>query len=1197
MTLTIEKPQATISFATDLWYTQGTGTTFDLSTYFTSNGTGAITYSLVGESNGHTITGGNTLNASNNVGAFLIKVSQEADATYSATDRYFNGVCLAASFAPVDLSMNFFDFSLSPGEILDFKEALLPFGDISTITYTIEGVDNTGSNIVDKMFTAGSTPGTLTLRASSTASTFGVFKATVKDITVTIKQPQTITFNPLSEVTYGDTAFNLSGTTSSGLAVTYTSSDTSVATISGNTVTIVGAGATNITASQEGDATYSVATDVVQSLIVNTKPITVTADAVSKIYGDTDPTFTYQVTTGSLVGTDLLTGNLAKESGEDVGTYAINQGTLDNTNYTITFVGENLTIGTRAISVTADNLSKPEFTSDPTLTYQITTGSLAFSDAFSGALIREVGEADGMYTIQQGTLALSANYDITFVNGQFTIIKTTPASALHFNGSADSNYDYITVPDNNDLDFTTNYTFEAWVNFDQTNVTTSGYGFRALHSKSRYIDSYGLMIYAPTGLTRFYHTGMGIGYTDYTWSTLTAGTWYHIAVTLSATEAKIYINGVEVSSNTFSAGTLATNNLPLHIGSSRVAAGDPYPFDGMMDEVRFWNTTRTASEISTYKDNELAGDETGLVLNYRFNQGGAGVDNSSITTVTDNSVNGYNGTFNQFALTGSESNFVDGSGSGVGSVLPNNWMSGNTGDWNTGGNWSQGVPTTRSNVTLPAATVVTASTVVNVNNLTIPNNAALNSSMNLNNMGAVTIQSTGANSGVLITTGLNTNTVTYERGGLKANEWSIVSAPVAGQKIKDFVENTANNIRINTSVTPNRYAVAYYDDSEPVNKWRYYDVDFLTNNPNTEFEMGGSYSMSRATDGAVTFTGTLQVASVDKSVAASQWNAIGNPFTAFMPANQNGNSNFINDNSANFDPTNVAVYVWDSSQGRYVARTLVDASQSSLAPGQGFFVRTTSGVSSISFNQDKRTTQPSTGNTLFNKGKSNPSIQLFAELNGDKIDTNIKFFENATLGLDPGYDVASFGGNQFDLFTKLLDGNQDVDFTLQSLPLDNFENMVIPIGVKGATGSEVTFSIQASNLPKGVNIYLEDRKQTTFHQLGINNNKYVALLSDKEDGLARFYLHTKSNVLNTNGGIELDNINIFTSNKTNLTITGVQNQKAAFSIYNTIGVKITSRSFVGNGSNKFSLQNLSAGVYIVQLITEQGKINKKIVIE
>ena len=139
-------------------------------------------------------------------------------------------------------------------------------------------------------------------------------------------------------------------------------------------------------------------------------------------YGDADPALTYQVTSGSLVSGDFFSGALSRAAGQNVGTFAISQGTLSaGNNYTIIFIGANLTITVRPIAVKADDKSKTYGNTDPALTYSITSGSLAFSDAFSGALACNAGESVGSYDITQGTLALSGNCALSFTNGTFTI--------------------------------------------------------------------------------------------------------------------------------------------------------------------------------------------------------------------------------------------------------------------------------------------------------------------------------------------------------------------------------------------------------------------------------------------------------------------------------------------------------------------------------------------------------------------------------------------------------------------------------------------------------------------------------------------------------------------------------------------------------------------------------------------------------
>ena len=62
------------------------------------------------------------------------------------------------------------------------------------------------------------------------------------------------------------------------------------------------------------------------NLSITPKPLTITAEAKSKVYGESDPGLTY--TYGPLATGDtdsIFTGSLKRDPGEAVGTYAINQ--------------------------------------------------------------------------------------------------------------------------------------------------------------------------------------------------------------------------------------------------------------------------------------------------------------------------------------------------------------------------------------------------------------------------------------------------------------------------------------------------------------------------------------------------------------------------------------------------------------------------------------------------------------------------------------------------------------------------------------------------------------------------------------------------------------------------------------------------------------------------------------------------------
>jgi sugar lactone lactonase YvrE len=104
---------------------------------------------------------------------------------------------------------------------------------------------------------------------------------------VVSKLSQTINFSVIPIQALGGPSLDLStlASTTSGLTLTFTSSNPAVATVSGNIVTMVAGGNTNITATQSGDATYAVATPVMQVLMVTVTGLSSNMTVLeSKIY-------------------------------------------------------------------------------------------------------------------------------------------------------------------------------------------------------------------------------------------------------------------------------------------------------------------------------------------------------------------------------------------------------------------------------------------------------------------------------------------------------------------------------------------------------------------------------------------------------------------------------------------------------------------------------------------------------------------------------------------------------------------------------------------------------------------------------------------------------------------------------------------------------------------------------------------------
>ncbi|ALL04362.1 hypothetical protein AQ505_01920 [Pedobacter sp. PACM 27299] len=239
---------------------------------------------------------------------------------------------------------------------------------------------------------------------------------------------QTITFNQPEPAEYGS-SFTITATSSSGLPVTLTSNEPALATISGNTVTVVGVNnlqSVSIIATQPGNASYTYAPAVIRVLQINRKPVTVTATAQAKTFGDLEPALTSPTISPALIGSDVSLGSLARVAGENAGTYEIQQNTfsLDQYKYAINYVPANFTINKKPLSVVprAEYITLYNSPDPETLEYDISP--VISGLPVTGALERVPGTAVGYYPFTLGTLSAGPNYALNLAPGG--AVRITP---------------------------------------------------------------------------------------------------------------------------------------------------------------------------------------------------------------------------------------------------------------------------------------------------------------------------------------------------------------------------------------------------------------------------------------------------------------------------------------------------------------------------------------------------------------------------------------------------------------------------------------------------------------------------------------------------------------------------------------------------------------------------------------------------
>ncbi len=370
----------------------------------------ALTYTIGGDGlvNGDTLSGAlaTSATAASNVGGYGI--GQGTLAASSNYDLTYIAGALSVTARPLTVTA-------------DTLSRL--YGDANpALTYTIGGDglvngDTLSGALTTSATTASNVGGYGITQGSLAASSNYDLTYVAGTLSITAR-PLTVMADDLSRI-YGDANPALSyAVGGDGLA----NGDTLSGALTTAATTVTGVGSYGITQGSLAASSNYALSYVAGTLAITARPLTVTADDLSRLYGDANPALTY--TAGGLVNGDTLSGALATSAttASNVGGYGINKGTLAaSNNYDLTYVAGTLAITARPLTITADDLSRTYGDANPALTY--TVGGLVNGDTLSGSLTASATAASsvGSYGIAQGSLAASPNYAPTYVAGTLTV--------------------------------------------------------------------------------------------------------------------------------------------------------------------------------------------------------------------------------------------------------------------------------------------------------------------------------------------------------------------------------------------------------------------------------------------------------------------------------------------------------------------------------------------------------------------------------------------------------------------------------------------------------------------------------------------------------------------------------------------------------------------------------------------------------
>ncbi|HTF05171.1 MAG TPA: LamG-like jellyroll fold domain-containing protein [Bacteroidia bacterium] len=240
-----------------------------------------------------------------------------------------------------------------------------------------------------------------------------------------------------------------------------------------------------------------------------------------------------------------------------------------------------------------------------------------------------------------------------------TFLGTYPVYATQDGVTFDGNNDYIEIDSvADDLAGLTTFTVEFWMQADKNVQTSIRVGMFSVNMPTQSGDNTFIItmggLNAQDGKLLIVDNVTGFDFV----STQVIGdnVCHHIAYVRNGATATMYIDGVSVGTHVPNYTFIPTNRYSLGQEWDISIPSDLY--EGKMEEVRIWNTARTASQITTNMYNELAGNESGLIAYYPFNQGNPNGPNPGLTFLPDYSPNNNAGTLVNFALSGSVSNWT-----------------------------------------------------------------------------------------------------------------------------------------------------------------------------------------------------------------------------------------------------------------------------------------------------------------------------------------------------------------------------------------------------------------------------------------------------------------------------------------------------------------------------------------------------------
>lgn len=252
------------------------------------------------------------------------------------------------------------------------------------------------------------------------------------------------------------------------------------------------------------------------------------------------------------------------------------------------------------------------------------------SNIFQRTAIQDIGSANVPIRLTElvSGLELGALYNYRLVASNAFGIAQSSLDSFTVTGWAGHAYrlgtnDYLRTTNSQNSHFPDkNITIELWFMPNKAGVLVSETAFNAFYDRA-------VLEILPSANVQ---AGLN-GLTPISVGDAVFNQWNHVALRYDATTQTMeaFLNGVRGPTRTGARITPAEGGVQGYFAFGRSAAtklGTGEFFGGDLDEIRVWNIARSSEDLTSARFNLLAGDEPGLVLNWRGNPGGPIADAS-----------------------------------------------------------------------------------------------------------------------------------------------------------------------------------------------------------------------------------------------------------------------------------------------------------------------------------------------------------------------------------------------------------------------------------------------------------------------------------------------------------------------------------------------------------------------------------------